>query len=271
MTAADETEVLRATLRAAARRTGLPVVFGGQVSRGRIVLSEFLGTTTSSLRGVAVRRGTGLGGKVLDLDKPCYVEDYAAARAISHEYDSPVGREGLRSVVAVPLRVAGETRAVLYGAVRERVPLAGRVTAGLVAAAQEGARELAVLDDVQRRLARLAPVLPVPEAATLERVRSAHAELRAIAQGVDDPVLKRRLLELCEDLAGAPRGETRLTARETDVLALVGRGLTNADAARELGLGTETVKSYLRAAMAKLGATTRFEAVSNARAEGLIP
>lgn len=268
---AEEHEVLRSTLRAAARRTGLPVVFGGHVSRGRIVLSDFLGTTTSSLKGVAVRRGAGLGGKVLTLEKPCYVEDYSAAKAISHEYDGPVGQEGLRSLLAVPVQVAGQTRAVLYAGVRERSSLGSRVTDALVAAAREGARELAVLDQVQRRLATHVPVPDLSVVATLERVRGAHAELRAIAQRIDDLDLKQRLLDLCDDLVGAPRGATRLTPRETDVLALVGRGLTNAEVGRALEVGTETVKSYLRSAMAKLGASTRFEAVSNARAEGLVP
>jgi DNA-binding NarL/FixJ family response regulator len=106
---------------------------------------------------------------------------------------------------------------------------------------------------------------------TLERVRGAHAELRAIAGTVVDPALKQRLLDLCDDLVGTPRSAVVLTARETDVLVLVGRGLTNAQVARSLQVGTETVKSYLRSAMAKLGASTRFEAVSRARAEGLVP
>jgi len=171
----------------------------------------------------------------------------------------------------VPVRVAGETRAVLYAGLRERSSLGSGVTDALVAAAREGARELAVLDGVRVRLASAAPTPDLSAVATLERVRGAHAELRAIAQGIADVVLKQRLLDLCDDLVGAPRGATRLTARETDVLALVGRGLTNAQVARSLEVGTETVKSYLRSAMAKLGAGTRFEAVSRARAEGLVP
>ena len=269
MSAPTQPDVLRSAVRDAARRTGLPVVFGGAVDRGRLVLTDFVGTTTGSLKGVVVRRGAGLGGKVMSIDKPCYVSDYAAARAITHEYDVPVGREGLRSLLAVPVKVEGETRAVLYGGVRESSTLGSRVTAAMEAAAAAAANELSVIDRFASR--------PVPQAvdlslvATLERVRGAHAELRSIAQSVVDPSLKQRLLDLCDDLVGSPRGATTLTARETDVLSLVGRGMTNAQVARALALGTETVKSYLRSAMVKLGASTRFEAVSKARAEGLVP
>lgn len=263
--------MLRATLRAAARRTGLPVVFAGPADRGRIVLTDFLGTTTSALRGVTVRSGTGLGGKALAMEKPCYVEDYANARAISHEYDTPVGHEGLRSLVAVPLRVGGRTRAVVYGGVRERTSLGGRVTDALVEAVRDGERELAVLDEVDRRLAEHVPVPDPSPTAVLERMRGAHAELRAIAGSVEDAALRDRLLALCEGLTASARGSVTLSARETDVLALVSRGLTNADVAHRLGIGTETVKSYLRSAMSKLGAATRLEAVSRGRTEGLLP
>jgi len=260
-------DVLRATLRDAARRTGLPVVFAGPVDRGRIVLSEFLGTRTSALKGVAIRTGTGLGGKALALEKPCYVEDYVSAKAISHEYDTPIAQEGLTSLVAVPLRAAGRTRAIVYAGVHQRTSLGSGVTDALLRSVREGERELAVLDEVERRISQRPP-----DASTtaLERLRGTHAELRAIAATVDDPVLKERLLALCGDLTAASGG-IALSTRETDVLALVSRGMTNADAAGHLGIGHETVKSYLRSAMSKLGATTRLEAVSRARSEGLLP
>jgi LuxR family transcriptional regulator, regulator of acetate metabolism len=260
-------DVLRATLRNAARRTGLPVVFAGPVDRGRIVLSEFLGTRTSALNGVAIRPGAGLGGKAFALEKPCYVEDYVSAKAISHEYDTPIAQEGLTSLVAVPLRAAGRTRAIVYAGVHQRTSLGSRVTDALVHAVREGERELAVLDEVEHRLAQRPP-----DASTtaLERLRGTHAELRAIAATVDDPVLKDRLLGLCDELTSAAGGIT-LSTRETDVLALVSRGMTNVDVAGHLSIGAETVKSYLRSAMTKLGATTRLEAVSRARSEGLLP
>ncbi|WP_262281805.1 response regulator transcription factor [Micromonospora sp. MA102] len=62
-----------------------------------------------------------------------------------------------------------------------------------------------------------------------------------------------------------------LSPRETDVLACVALGCTNADVAGQLGLRPETVKSYLRSAMRKLGAHTRLEVVVAARRAGLLP
>lgn len=231
------------------------------------MLSEFLGTRTSALNGVAIRSGTGLGGKTLALEKPCYVEDYVSAKAITHEYDGPIAREGLTSLMAVPLRAAGRTRAIVYAGVHQRTSLGSRVTDALLHAVREGERELEVRDEVEQRLA----TRPADASTTaLERLRGTHAELRAIAATVEDADLKSRLLALCDDLTGSS-GSISLSARETDVLALVSRGMTNADVAQHLTIGVETVKSYLRSSMTKLGATTRLEAVSRARAEGLLP
>jgi DNA-binding NarL/FixJ family response regulator len=56
-----------------------------------------------------------------------------------------------------------------------------------------------------------------------------------------------------------------------DVLACVAAGATNGVAAERLGLRPETVKGYLRSAMRKLGAHTRWEAVVAARRVGLLP
>ncbi len=62
-----------------------------------------------------------------------------------------------------------------------------------------------------------------------------------------------------------------VSPRELDVLAQVALGCSNAEAGRRLSLLPETVKSYLRSAMRKLGASTRFEAVVAARRQGLLP
>ena len=43
------------------------------------------------------------------------------------------------------------------------------------------------------------------------------------------------------------------------------------EAAEEMGIGAETVKSYLRSVMRKLGAHTRYEAVNAARRIGALP
>lgn len=76
------------------------------------------------------------------------------------------------------------------------------------------------------------------------------------------------------ELAGARAPETGpagLTAREVDVLALTALGSRNRDTADHLGISPETVKSYLRSAMAKLGVHSRHAAVEVARERNLIP
>ncbi|MFD0660636.1 response regulator transcription factor [Thermocatellispora tengchongensis] len=72
-------------------------------------------------------------------------------------------------------------------------------------------------------------------------------------------------------LLPAPGPAARLSPRELDVLAQVAMGCTNAETARRLGLLHETVKSYLRSAMRKLGTHTRTETVAAARRTGLLP
>ena len=59
-----------------------------------------------------------------------------------------------------------------------------------------------------------------------------------------------------------------LTDRERQVLRLAGEGLTGADIAAKLFLSEGTVRNYLSAAIAKLGARNRVEAARSARAKG---
>ena len=51
-----------------------------------------------------------------------------------------------------------------------------------------------------------------------------------------------------------------LTPRETDVLSLVARGLSNRQIAAKLGLGLRTVESHVSNVLSKLGLTSRTEA-----------
>ncbi|WIV62234.1 LuxR C-terminal-related transcriptional regulator [Amycolatopsis nalaikhensis] len=55
------------------------------------------------------------------------------------------------------------------------------------------------------------------------------------------------------------------------MLACVALGWTNHQIGEDLGITTETVKSYLRSAMRKLVARSRMEAVVAARRFGLLP
>ncbi|MFF0493394.1 response regulator transcription factor [Nocardia sp. NPDC004068] len=273
-----DADALRAELRRVAGVAGLPVVFGGQVLGGTLVLSEFFGTRTNAMRGLAVSPASGVGGAAVATRRPASVSDYRAASTITHHYDGPVLTEGLRAVVGVPVVVGGQSRAVLYVASREAGPIGDRAADLVVRAGRRLAAELAVRDEVDRRLRlREAAVPQGPDPVVAEQLRDIHAEVRGIAQTVTDAAARARLRELSDRLArlmSGPEipGETpALAPRELDVLAHVALGCTNAEAAQRLSLRPETIKSYLRSAMTKLGAHTRHEAVVRARRAGLLP
>jgi DNA-binding CsgD family transcriptional regulator len=67
-----------------------------------------------------------------------------------------------------------------------------------------------------------------------------------------------------------PRGERRPTAREREILALLADGATDGQIAGMLALSPTTVQTHVRNAKAKLGATTRTQAVALAIRLGLI-
>ncbi|MGC0385918.1 helix-turn-helix transcriptional regulator [Streptomyces sp. SAI-129] len=276
--AADAAQIRSALVRLR-RTTGLPVAFGGLVESGRrqVRISELSGTATTALSALAVTAGNGLGGRAVALSRPCAVTDYSVSRQISHEYDLPVAAEGLRSVLAVPVVVRRRVRGVLYGALRTAQPLGDRTLGAAVAAARDAEQALVLREEADELLAAAAPA-PGPAGgaaggAAWEQVREAHAALRALAPRITDPALRDELLRACGLLVagGGPVPGPRLAPREVDVLACVAAGATNGEAAERLGVGAETVKSYLRSAMRKLGARTRTEAVASARRTGWLP
>ncbi|MFH0521167.1 response regulator [Streptomyces sp. M41] len=62
----------------------------------------------------------------------------------------------------------------------------------------------------------------------------------------------------------------RLTGRESDVLRLMGQGLTNAEIARRMEVGPATVKSHVAAVLAKTGTRDRTQAVIAAYEAGFM-
>ena len=264
--------------------TGLGLAFGGVVTaEGQVRLDEFAGVTKGALRGVVLAFGQGLGGKVVALQRPMAVNDYVASERISHHYDRVIAAEGLRAMVAALVVVRRTVRGVLYGAVRQVVPLGDRAVQAVADAARDLEQELAVRDEVARRLAWLserasaAEQTPGPMTAQWELVREAYADLRSLARQFTDSEARQQFDVACEKLAAAGHpapgvpGAQLLCPRELDVLACVAVWRSNADAAIELGIGLETVKSYLRSATRKLGSRSRLEAVVAARRLGLLP
>lgn len=94
--------------------------------------------------------------------------------------------------------------------------------------------------------------------------------IRAAARGetVLAPVVAGRLV--ARVARGGPPPEA-LSARETEVLALVARGLTNAAIGRALFVSEATVKTHLTRACTKLGVAGRTAAVTKAIQIGALP
>ncbi|MGH3737362.1 MAG: LuxR C-terminal-related transcriptional regulator [Micromonosporaceae bacterium] len=255
---------------------------GGAVSRGgaRLVLSELHNLRCELLRGIVIEPGIGLGGRALECRRPVAVEDYLESTTITHQFDRAVAADQLRAAIALPVRVQGAVRAVVYGAARAPTAFGDRTVDAAMAVTRQLAHDIAVEEQVQRRLERilqeqrhrargdLAPL-------TGRDVAELNAELVAIAAAVADPDLRERLVALSDRLSGgetaqAARAMVRLSRREADVLIQLAAGCTNREIADRLSILPTTVKTHLKNAMRKLGARNRVEAVSAARHAGLL-
>jgi len=87
-------------------------------------------------------------------------------------------------------------------------------------------------------------------------------------------VLDRRLAEglipTATDVDEALHPIERLTPRESEVLQLLARGMTNAEIGSRLGVSEHTAKFHVGAVLGKLGARSRAEAVAVASRLGWI-
>jgi DNA-binding NarL/FixJ family response regulator len=89
------------------------------------------------------------------------------------------------------------------------------------------------------------------------------------------PTITRRLVERFAVVArpvdaAPPERLADLTARELEVLRLIARGHSNAEIARELVLGENTIKTHVGRVFAKLGLRDRAQAVVLAYESGLV-
>lgn len=258
-------------------RTGFPVAFGGAEREGAIHVCSISGGHTGSLDGLVVEASRGLGGRALIEQRPRLAIDYRTAKGITHDYDRAVLGEDIATLFAVPVISEGRTRGVLYCASRSHSAPGDRGTQPAFGIAEELATELRVRDEVHRRLALITPPAGALTPTAQEELRESYAELRSIAAAVHDVEVRDRLTRLERRLAALSHPDppatldARLSRRETDVLACVALGATNAEIAETLELKEVTVKSYLAAAMSKLGVSTRHAAVAKARRAGILP
>ncbi|WP_462188140.1 response regulator transcription factor [Frankia sp. CcWB2] len=111
-----------------------------------------------------------------------------------------------------------------------------------------------------------------------ERVRLAQIELLELSAQMTAPHLRRQILHIYSLLRnepvvtpGPPKPPPfRLTLREMEVLTLVATGCSNVEAAEHLTIRAETVKTYMRSIMRKMGVRNRTAAVHAARQSGLL-
>lgn len=99
------------------------------------------------------------------------------------------------------------------------------------------------------------------------------AALRAVLRGlvVLDPAIARRLPRAAMvNIRPDTEIEEPLTEREGEVLQLLSLGLPNKTIARRLGISEHTAKFHVGSILAKLGASSRTEAVTRAARQGLL-
>lgn len=83
------------------------------------------------------------------------------------------------------------------------------------------------------------------------------------------PSVARRIVEHFRQTAPELEKLSGLTPRESEVLALIGKGFRNKEAAEELGVSLPTVASHIKAIYAKLNLRNRAEAAILAQKLGL--
>ena len=196
---------------------------------------------------------------------------------------TPTLRAGLRSMLAdveaTDLLVVGEA-----GLSAEPVPAPPLAEADVVLVADEelleetalsvsedGTQSLLLLSEDEGGVSRLRALSlrgwgVVPPDAPSEGLGAA---VVAVAQGLT--VLPKTLAErLLDEPTAVEELSEPLTARESEVLDLLGRGLSNKMIARELHISEHTVKFHISSLYSKLGVSNRAEAVSQGARRGLI-
>ena len=196
---------------------------------------------------------------------------------------TPVTRAGLRSMLAniegTDVQVVGEAASPTApdpSALSEAdvVLLADEelLEEAAIAVAEDGTQALVLISDDDQAVSRLR-ALPlrgwgiVPPDAPPEELAAATT---AVMQGL--VVLPKPLTErlLQEPALSAEALSEPLTAREREVLELLGRGLSNRLIAGELHISEHTVKFHISSLYAKLEVNNRAEAVSQGARHGLI-
>jgi signal transduction histidine kinase len=174
-----------------------------------LVLGQVRGDRTGLLRGLRVPRGLGLTGKVHGTGSPSWVDDYFRATDITHTFDGHIEAEGVRRLLAVPVRRTGRILGVLAVGARSDGVFGDRAVERARAVADEAALAVAVAE--RARLAREVAVHEERSRLAAELHDSVGALLFAIGSGVaglaetaaGDPELSARLERLQQQASEA--------------------------------------------------------------------
>jgi DNA-binding NarL/FixJ family response regulator len=197
--------------------------------------------------------------------------------------DHPVVRAGLRGMLAgeADIEVAGEAASGPEAVARARtggfdvilmdlrMPGGDGVSATEhILAADPGARVLILTTyetdaDILRAVEAGATGYLLKDATPAELAGAVRAAARG--ETVLAPSVAERLI------SHVRRPRESLSARETEVLAQVARGRTNAEIGQALFISEATVKTHLLRAFGKLGVSGRTAAVTTAIERGLLP
>lgn len=120
------------------------------------------------------------------------------------------------------------------------------------------------------------PLLEAGAAGYLLKDVSSHELIGAIktvykGEAVLHPAVARKVMERLRQPKGEPSGERVsdvLTERETSILKMAARGMSNSNIAEELHLSVRTIESHLGSIFNKLGVGSRTEAVIKAMKRG---
>jgi signal transduction histidine kinase/CheY-like chemotaxis protein len=112
----DRREVLQRIVDRARELCGSDLAFLAPYDRvaGAATVVAVSGARTGTLTSVAITRGRGSGGRVLETGEPFMTEDYLNDPRITKDYADVAVQEGFISQAVVPLRLRGETVGLLW-------------------------------------------------------------------------------------------------------------------------------------------------------------